>query len=165
MFGIRTDFFQSLHHLVFQRIFQTLCIFCCFFWRYAELHSWHFFQSIKLLLVVPLWWNWLLAYQFKADGNLGNINICYYLYSSSSTILIKSKFLNCVSFLIISTYFFSGLHKLNGGFLYTVWEKMILIKFLDFNPIEIQNIFVHYSGLTLPIFEILAALGLLFAKK
>ena len=57
------------------------------------------------------------------------------------------------------------MHKLNGGFLYTVWEKIILIKFLDFNPNEIQNIFVHYSGLTFPIFEILAALGLLFAKN
>lgn len=77
----------------------------------------------------------------------------------------QKQFLNYFSFLIIATYFFSGLHKLNGGFLYTVWEKMILIRFCGFEANQIQNIVVHYAGLALPIFEILAALGLLFSKN
>ena len=77
----------------------------------------------------------------------------------------QKQFLNYFSFLIVATYFFSGLHKLNGGFLYTVWEKMILIRFIGFELNQIQNIIVHYAGLALPIFEILAALGLLFSKN
>ena len=77
----------------------------------------------------------------------------------------QKQFLNYFSFLIVATYFFSGLHKLNGGFLYTVWEKMILIRFCGFEPNQIQNIVVHYAGLALPIFEILATLGLLFVKN
>ncbi len=75
------------------------------------------------------------------------------------------QFINYFSFLLIATYAFSGLHKLNGGFLYTVWERMILDRFMGFDANQIQNIFIHYAGLALPIFEILAALGLLFSKN
>ena len=42
---------------------------------------------------------------------------------------------------------------------------MILIRFCGFEANQIQNIVVHYAGLALPMFEILAALGLLFAKN
>ena len=42
---------------------------------------------------------------------------------------------------------------------------MILIRFCGFEANQIQNIVVHYAGLALPIFEILAALGLLFSKS
>ena len=77
----------------------------------------------------------------------------------------RKQFSNYFAFLLVVTYFFSGLHKLNGGFLYTVWEKMILIRFLNFDANQIQNIFIHYAGLALPIFEILAAIGLLLSKN
>lgn len=76
----------------------------------------------------------------------------------------RKQFSNYFAFLLVVTYFFSGLHKLNGGFLYSVWEKMILIRFLNFDPNQIQNIFVHYAGLGLPILEMCLAIGLLFAK-
>ena len=42
---------------------------------------------------------------------------------------------------------------------------MILIRFLNFDANQIQNIFIHYAGLALPIFEILAAIGLLLSKN
>ncbi len=77
----------------------------------------------------------------------------------------RKQFSNYFAFLLVVTYFFSGLHKLNGGFLYSVWEKMILIRFLNFDANQIQNIFVHYAGLGLPILEMCLAIGLLFAKN
>lgn len=77
----------------------------------------------------------------------------------------RKQFSNYFAFLLVVTYFFSGLHKLNGGFLYSVWEKMILIRFLNFDANQIQNIFVHYAGLGLPILEMFLALGLLLFKN
>lgn len=77
----------------------------------------------------------------------------------------EKQFINYFSFLMIVIYFNSGLHKLNGSFLYVVWEKMILIKFFGFDVQAIQNIYLHYAGLSLGLIEVIAALGCLFAKN
>lgn len=68
---------------------------------------------------------------------------------------------NALGIILASTYIFSGLHKLNGGFLYSIWEQMILKKFFGFKISK--NIIMHYSGLLLPIIEITAGV-LLFSK-
>ena len=75
------------------------------------------------------------------------------------------QFINYCSFLLFIIYFNSGLHKLNGSFLYKVWEEMILVRFLGFDYVEIQNIYIHYAGLALGMIEITAALGCLFSKN
>jgi len=66
-------------------------------------------------------------------------------------------------FLMASIYIFSGLHKLNGGFLNSIWESMILRRF--FGVEKISDISVHYAGLVLPAIEIVCGFGLLFLKK
>ena len=77
----------------------------------------------------------------------------------------SKQFINYCSFLLVIIYFNSGLHKLNGSFLYKVWEEMILVRFLGFDYVEIQNIYIHYAGLALGMIEITAALGCLFSKN
>ncbi len=69
-----------------------------------------------------------------------------------------------ISFLLISTYFYSGLSKLNEGFLTKVWTNMILKGLLKL-PANIagQN-WIHYSGYVLGVTELLAGIGLLFVK-
>jgi hypothetical protein len=75
------------------------------------------------------------------------------------------QFLTYFSFLLIVIYFQSGLHKLCGAFLYSVWEQMVLIKFFGFETHQVRNIFVHYAGLLLGIIEFALALGCLLAKN
>lgn len=77
----------------------------------------------------------------------------------------QKQFVNYFSFLLIVIYLNSGLHKLNGSFLYVVWEQMILIKFFGFNSNQISNTFCHFAGLSLGLIEVTAALGCLFFKN
>jgi len=69
-----------------------------------------------------------------------------------------------ITFLLVSTYFYSGLSKLNESFLQTVWSRMMLKAFFRIPAnITAQN-WVHYSGYLLGAIELLAAVGLLFVK-
>lgn len=69
-----------------------------------------------------------------------------------------------IAFLLISTYFYSGLSKLNESFLHTVWTRMILTAFFKMPPHITSQNWVHYSGYLLGTIELLAAIGLLFVK-
>jgi hypothetical protein len=53
------------------------------------------------------------------------------------------QFINYFSFLMLVTYIYSGLHKLNGGFLNLVWEKMILLRFFGLENHQIQGNILH----------------------
>ncbi|HEU4496761.1 MAG TPA: hypothetical protein VFR70_06890 [Flavobacterium sp.] len=75
------------------------------------------------------------------------------------------QFLNYFSFLIIATYFFSGLHKFSGSFLYSVWDNLILRRFFRLDHKTASTIFIHYSGLLLPMIEFGSAVGLLIFRK
>lgn len=70
-----------------------------------------------------------------------------------------------ILFLIAITYIHSGLHKFNGGFLYDIWERLILKKFFHISNATISNLAVHYSGLFLGIFETSIGIGLLIFKN
>jgi hypothetical protein len=72
------------------------------------------------------------------------------------------QFVTYFSFLLIVIYFNSGLHKLNGGFLYKVWNEMILTRLFGFEAHQIDSPFIHYAGLSLGLIELFAALGCLF---
>jgi len=63
------------------------------------------------------------------------------------------------------TYFFSGLYKFNGGFLYKVWDKLILKRNLNISPQIIKIPLVHYSGLILAFIEVLLGFGILFINR
>lgn len=71
---------------------------------------------------------------------------------------------SAITFLLASTYFYSGLCKLNEGFLQTVWTNMMLNNFLKV-PAHIagQN-WIHYGGYLIGVIELLAGVGLLFIK-
>jgi hypothetical protein len=71
---------------------------------------------------------------------------------------------SCIAFLLISTYFYSGLSKFNEGFLSVVWTNMILTRFLRVPAIITDQNWVHYSGYLLGLVELLAGAGLFFAK-
>ena len=73
--------------------------------------------------------------------------------------------INIIILILSSTYFFSGLQKINGGFLQNVWINLVLIRFLHL-PIAITNSrFVHYAGLIIPLFEVLAGIFVLLPKQ
>lgn len=68
------------------------------------------------------------------------------------------------AFILVSTYFYSGLGKLNEGFLQTIWSKMILHLFLKIPAKTVQQTWLFYGGLCAGFFELMAGIGLLFLK-
>jgi hypothetical protein len=72
---------------------------------------------------------------------------------------------SAIIFVLASVYIYSGLHKLNGGFLHSVWESMILHRFFGISGAAIRHLKLHYIGLALPVIETAAGLGLLFLRR
>jgi uncharacterized membrane protein YphA (DoxX/SURF4 family) len=71
------------------------------------------------------------------------------------------KLKSYVLIIFSSTYIYAGLQKFNGGFLYSVWENLILKRFLEVEPLP----GIHYIGLIIPVIEIAAGIALLFCYK
>jgi len=69
-----------------------------------------------------------------------------------------------IGVLLVSTYFYGGLCKLNEGFLQLIWSKMFLRLFLKVPADIVAQNWVYYSGYLLGIAELLGGIGLLFAK-
>ncbi|MDQ8141943.1 hypothetical protein [Chryseobacterium sp. CFS15] len=67
--------------------------------------------------------------------------------------------------LLVSMYFFSGLHKLNRGFLSSVWMNTILEDFMGFSRETVLKYKLFFVGLVIPFFEILLAGLLVFSKN
>ncbi|SHM47237.1 hypothetical protein SAMN05216524_102220 [Mucilaginibacter sp. OK098] len=67
-------------------------------------------------------------------------------------------------FILISTYLYSGLGKLNNGFLHTVWVQIILKSFLKVPSNITGQHYIYYAGYLLGLFELIAGTGLLFSK-
>lgn len=76
----------------------------------------------------------------------------------------KKHILKLIALLLIATYIISGLHKINGGFLFLVWENMILFNLLKYD-LNNRSLFVHYAGIIIPIIEISIGFGLLLFKN
>lgn len=66
---------------------------------------------------------------------------------------------------LISMYLFSGLHKLNRGFLHSFWMNDILVKYLGISLNVILKYKLFFAGLIIPFFEILFAGLLVFSKN
>lgn len=77
----------------------------------------------------------------------------------------SNQFLEIVTLLLGFTYIYSGLHKFNGGFLYSVWENMILKNFFHIENSSSQGLLVHYAGLLLPFVETLLGVSLILIKN
>ncbi|PDS22544.1 hypothetical protein [Flavobacterium branchiophilum] len=74
------------------------------------------------------------------------------------------KFINLLQFLLIVIYFNSGLHKLNSGFLYNVWQNMILHRFIGLDYTTIQSPWLYQSGYILGLIETFAGIALCFTR-
>ncbi|MDO3626984.1 hypothetical protein [Mucilaginibacter sp. BT774] len=69
-----------------------------------------------------------------------------------------------VGLLLVSTYFYGGLCKLNDGFLQVIWSRMILRGFLKIPADVAAQRWLYYSGYLLGITELLGGVGLLFKR-
>lgn len=72
---------------------------------------------------------------------------------------------NGLFFILVSTYIYSGFHKMNGAFLLSIWERIILRNFIGLSTTTISNVKLHYAGLLLPILEISLGFALLLLKN
>lgn len=63
--------------------------------------------------------------------------------------------------ILVSTYFFGGLFKMNPYFIHDTWQYLILIKWLH---IQTENEWLLRAGYIIPIIELIAGLFLLFMK-
>lgn len=114
----------------------------------------------------------LLVVTFEIVTCLADINRWQpwqYLYLTLLFVLMtfhnnKALLQTGIAFILWSTYFFSGLSKFNGGFLFWIWEKMILIQFMHLPNAFARLSYVHYAGLLIPTVEVLGAVLLLFAS-
>ncbi|MEL1244614.1 hypothetical protein AAEO56_10105 [Flavobacterium sp. DGU11] len=109
-------------------------------------------EITSCLLDVTRWQPWEYQYIFT---------LLLFVFSRDNPKRLYSGFI----FLFASIYIFSGLHKLNGGFLYTIWESMILRRFLSVSTTTITDLKLHYAGLLLPLIEIVCGLALLLFKN
>lgn len=67
-----------------------------------------------------------------------------------------------VIFILAATYFYSGLNKLNEGFIQAMWTKAILRSFFKLPPAIAGMRWLYYSGYLAGFIELVAGLGLLF---
>ena len=63
-----------------------------------------------------------------------------------------------------SVYIYGGLQKLNGGFLFSVWDKLILRDMFGLSGSFVKNAKLHYAGLLLPTVETALGVLLLFVR-
>jgi hypothetical protein len=69
-----------------------------------------------------------------------------------------------ISFLLAFTYIYSGLSKLNEGFLHEIWINVLLKHFFRLPAWVTAKHWVYFSGYILGIVELLAGIGLLFKR-
>jgi hypothetical protein len=76
----------------------------------------------------------------------------------------KKLVISSVTFVLASTYFYSGLNKLNQGFLQSVWSNLILHQFFHLNALVRRQEWLFYCGYLLGLTELALGAGLLFKK-
>jgi hypothetical protein len=69
-----------------------------------------------------------------------------------------------VVLILASTYFYSGINKLDPAFLKTIWGNTLLRFFFEHHPRIWHLNWLYYSGYFIGIIEIIAGLGLLFKQ-
>lgn len=76
----------------------------------------------------------------------------------------EKQFWTCCLLLLSALYTFSGLHKINGAFLYTIWDFYVLKNRFGIASNDSSFLFFHYAGLLVGLIEILFGIGLLFQQ-
>lgn len=72
-------------------------------------------------------------------------------------------FFRILIFVLASTYFFSGMHKLGPAFLKNVWESLVLRRIFGVNKDSV-SVGLHYLGLSLGVVELLFGFSLVVTK-
>ncbi|MDB4920567.1 MAG: hypothetical protein JWQ54_2550 [Mucilaginibacter sp.] len=86
--------------------------------------------------------------------------IFIFLVNANKPKLVIASF----TFILAFTYFYSGLGKLNGSFLQTIWFQIILKSFLKI-PSNIAGWhYLYYAGCLAGLLELIAGAGLVFSK-
>ena len=75
------------------------------------------------------------------------------------TVNDEKKLLLCWQIIIVGSYFFSGWFKWHPQFISTVWQRDILIKFFHYKT---SNSLIIKAGYLIPLYEMLAGIGLCF---
>lgn len=70
-----------------------------------------------------------------------------------------------VKIIIACIYFYSGISKLNSGFLNSVWSNLLLRHFFGITNINSSTPIFYYAGYAIGLSEIICAVGLLFKKS
>jgi hypothetical protein len=109
------------------------------------------FELFACLLDENRWQPWEYLYLF--------ILLLFILNKSEKTAIIYSSFV----IVLATIYFYSGIHKMQEGFVTYMWDHTILKRMLHL-PISFQpKNWLHYCGYALPSVECIAGIGLLFA--
>ncbi len=158
------------------RVFPTAPVFNIFDNIPAPVHSFLFVLSVLLLLLLlllPLNKVFLLSllacevFSCLLDQNRLQPWDYQYLFVLFIYILNETKTDKTIAvflFVLVSTYVYGGLGKLNTGFLHTIWAKMLLEQFLHISPKSALQTSVQSCGYLAGIFELMAGLGLLSIK-
>lgn len=89
-----------------------------------------------------------------------------FLFFLLSFILCKnnrSQFYTCLIIILASTYIFGGLQKLNYGYLHSIWDSLVLHRFLNITVTDRH--WLHYAGLIVPVAEIVGGVSLIVSRK
>lgn len=74
------------------------------------------------------------------------------------------KLIGCIAFIMATTYLYSGIGKLNEGYLVLVWDNIFLKKIFRLSEATYQHNAIHYLGYATAVAEMFFAAGLFFAK-
>ena len=76
----------------------------------------------------------------------------------------KKNIIAALSFMMAALYFYSGIHKLNDGFLLQVWNNMILMSFLKIPHAIRANELLFNLGYCIGILELLTGIALMMRR-
>ena len=74
------------------------------------------------------------------------------------------KVIGGIAFVMAATYAYSGIGKLNEGYLVLVWDNIFLKKIFKLSEASYQQNAIHYLGYTTAVAEIIFAAGFFFSK-
>jgi len=158
------------------RAFPIAPVVCAFNNIPAGTHTLIFLSSVLLMIVLfilpknkPVTIALLIVETISCLLDQNRLQPWNYLYAFILFIFLlnpgnRKLAIAVIIFIFASTYFYSGLGKLNEGFLQTIWSKMVLHFFLGISTKTVQQGWLFYSGFCVGFFELMAGAGLLFLK-
>lgn len=108
-------------------------------------------EIVSCLLDQMRWQPWQFQYL---------LTLMFFLFAKD-----RKQFLSLFVLLMGCTYFYSGIHKFDGSFLYTFWDKLVLTNYLHLDTQTIKMPVVHYLGLVPCLIEIVIGVGIIFFRN